>query len=217
MLPADPAAARIGGLTPFSSCDWPGKLCAVVFIAGCPWRCGYCHNPHLLQRRNGETRWPEILRWLQSRVGLLDGVVFSGGEPLQEPALPALLEQTRALGFATGLHTGGAYPQRLQRVLPFLDWVGLDIKTDFGAYPALTSLSRSGEQAEAALLCLLQNNINFECRSSINPHWHSEAQLTALARRLAALGVAHYHWQRLRPPPSAAFPPTPAGWPAPDW
>ncbi|MCP1292039.1 anaerobic ribonucleoside-triphosphate reductase activating protein [Chromobacterium sp. S0633] len=213
--PADPAAARIGGLTPFSSCDWPGKLCAVVFLAGCPWRCGYCHNPHLLRRQNGETRWPDTLRWLQSRVGLLDGVVFSGGEPLQEPALPALLEQTRALGFATGLHTGGAYPQRLRRVLPLLDWVGLDIKTDFSAYPALTGLPRSGEQTEASLHCLLQNNSNFECRSSIHPHWHNEIQLAALARRLAALGVADYHWQQLRPPPSFALPPAPAGWPAP--
>nr|WP_206118882.1 anaerobic ribonucleoside-triphosphate reductase activating protein [Chromobacterium haemolyticum] len=202
-------------MTPFSSCDWPGKLCAVVFLAGCPWRCGYCHNPHLLRRQNGETRWPDILHWLQSRTGLLDGVVFSGGEPLQEPALPALLEQTRALGFATGLHTGGAYPQRLRRVLPLLDWVGLDIKTDFGAYPALTGLPRSGEQTETSLHCLLQNNSNFECRSSIHPHWHNEIQLAALARRLAALGVADYHWQQLRPPPSFALPPAPADWPAP--
>ncbi|KMN37034.1 radical SAM protein [Chromobacterium sp. LK1] len=211
----DAASARIGGLTPFSSCDWPGKLCAVVFLSGCPWRCGYCHNPHLLRRGNGEARWPDILRWLQSRVGLLDGVVFSGGEPLQEPALPALLEQTRALGFATGLHTGGAYPQRLQQALPLLDWVGLDIKTGFDAYPALTGLPRSGEQARQSLQLLLQNNSQFECRSTIHPRWHDEAQLAELARRLAAQGVSDYHWQQLRPPPSSALTATPPGWPAP--
>ena len=113
--------ARIGGWQPFSACDWPGKLVAVVFLAGCPWRCGYCHNPGLLQRRHGQTSWPQLRAQLQARRGLLDGVVFSGGEPLSEPALPALLAEVRAMGFATGLHSGGSHPQRLAAVLPLFD------------------------------------------------------------------------------------------------
>ncbi len=79
--PPQPAAGpqalpAIGGLTPFSSVDWPGQLAAVVFIAGCPWRCHYCHNPHLQERARG-LDWREVLDFLGRRRNLLDAVVFS--------------------------------------------------------------------------------------------------------------------------------------------
>ncbi len=76
----------IGGLIPFSSVDYPGKLACVVFLAGCPWRCSYCHNPHLLSRKRhaGAPGWADTLLWLRTRLHLLDAVVFSGGEPLSE-------------------------------------------------------------------------------------------------------------------------------------
>src|SRR2546425_1022480 len=79
---------KVGGVTPFSATDYPGKLAAVIFIQGCPWRCGYCHNPHL-QLRTGASllRWPQVIDLLQRRVGLIDAVVFSGGEPTTDPAL----------------------------------------------------------------------------------------------------------------------------------
>ena len=205
--------ARVGGMVPFSSCDWPGKLAAVVFISGCPWRCGYCHNPHLLQRRHGSHDWPRLRTWLHGRRGLLDAVVFSGGEPLTEPALPAMLAEVRALGFATALHSGGAQPQRLAAVLPLLDWVALDIKTTRDAYPALTGRSGSGDRAWQSLALLQQAAIAHECRSSIHPDWHDVHTLQRLARQLAAQGVSDYAWQLLRPTPHAALAPPAADWP----
>jgi pyruvate formate lyase activating enzyme len=59
-----------------------------------------------------------VLAFLQSRQGLLDGVVFSGGEPTLQAALPAALAEVRAMGFATALHTGGMYPERLRPCCP---------------------------------------------------------------------------------------------------
>ncbi len=209
--------ARIGGWQPFSACDWPGKLAAVVFLAGCPWRCGYCHNPGLLQRRQGHTRWPQLREQLQRRRGLLDGVVFSGGEPLSDPALPALLAEARALGFATGLHTGGCHPNRLQRVLPLLDWVGLDIKTLPPQYPTITAVAGSGERAEASLALLQASGVDYECRSTLHPALHDEHTLTQLAAWLAQRGVRRYAWQLLRPGPQLPqpFAAIAANWPAP--
>ena len=61
-LPAAQAlrhSPAVGGLTPFSTVDWPGTLAAVVFIAGCPWRCHYCHNPEL-QTRAARYDWREV-------------------------------------------------------------------------------------------------------------------------------------------------------------
>ncbi|MDC7712291.1 anaerobic ribonucleoside-triphosphate reductase activating protein [Vogesella indigofera] len=209
--------ARIGGWQPFSSCDWPGRLAAVVFLAGCPWRCGYCHNPGLLQRRHGQTSWPQLRAQLQARRGLLDGVVFSGGEPLTEPALPALLAEVRAMGFATGLHSGGSHPERLQRVLPLLDWVGLDIKTLTAQYPAITAVPGSGERAAASLALLQASGVAYECRSTLHPALHDDSTLTQLAAWLAQRGVRHYAWQLLRPGPQLPqpFAPIATGWPTP--
>src|SRR5215831_3439565 len=105
---------RVGGLIPLSASDWPGYLSAVVFCQGCPWRCGYCHNPHLLPARgSGGIAWSDVLAFLQRRAGLLDAVVFSGGEPLAQATLANAMRGVRRLGFRIGLHTGGAYPARL--------------------------------------------------------------------------------------------------------
>ena len=85
---------NVGGLTPFSTTDYPGMLAAVVFCQGCPWRCDYCHNPHLLPRKHpGGVEWSQVRDLLLRRQGLLDAVVFSGGEPtLQKELLGAIQE-----------------------------------------------------------------------------------------------------------------------------
>ena len=108
---------------PLPTLDWPGKFVAVVFIQGCPWRCGYCHNPHLqLRRAHNPVLWQHVIGLLKRRVGLIDAVVFSGGEATSDPALRTAILNARALGFAIGLHTAGVYPKRLAEVLPLVDW-----------------------------------------------------------------------------------------------
>ena len=86
---------RVGGLTRLSASDYPGKLAAVVFCQGCAWRCSYCHNRGLLPFRKspfpGEIAWAEVLAFLEKRRGLLDAVVFSGGEPTMQPGLAAAM------------------------------------------------------------------------------------------------------------------------------
>ena len=93
---------RIGGLTPLTTIDYPGELAAVVFCQGCPWRCPYCHNPHL-QPGTGSSSiaWPEVLGFLERRRGLLDAVVFSGGEPTLHKDLSLALASVRAIRLKT--------------------------------------------------------------------------------------------------------------------
>ncbi|RYF75627.1 MAG: anaerobic ribonucleoside-triphosphate reductase activating protein, partial [Comamonadaceae bacterium] len=148
-------ALRVGGFTPLTTIDFPGRLAAVVFCQGCPWRCGYCQNTGLLDANApAALPWADVRERLGQRRGLLDGVVFSGGEPTLQAALPDALAQVRALGFATGLHTAGMYPQRLQALLPLLDWVGLDIKAPEAGYDALTRTPGSGLRAWESLRVL---------------------------------------------------------------
>ncbi|HEX7972614.1 MAG TPA: anaerobic ribonucleoside-triphosphate reductase activating protein, partial [Thiobacillus sp.] len=154
------AFLRVGGLTPLSTTDWPGQLAAVVFCQGCPWRCGYCHNPDLIPARGAnEIPWDDVLAFLHRRQGLLDGVVFSGGEPTLQAALPDAMREVRALGFRIGLHTGGAYPQRLAAVLPLVDWVGFDVKAPFADYARITGAAGSGARALAGLQQVLASGV----------------------------------------------------------
>ena len=203
---ADAALLRIGGITPLTTIDFPGRLAAVLYCQGCPWRCGYCHNPELLDATTpAAVPWPEVLAFLKSRQGLLDGVVFSGGEPTLQAALPAALAEVRALGFQTALHTGGMYPERLQALLPLLDWVGLDIKGPLHAYDAITRTPGSGAKAFASLRRLLASDVPHECRTT----WHAGLfrvdDLFALADTLADAGVAHWALQECRAPGASAW------------
>ncbi len=190
----------VGGLTPFSTVDWPGTLAAVVFIAGCPWRCHYCHNPEL-QTRAARYDWREVRAFLETRQGLLDAVVFSGGEPLSEPRLPSMMRDARRMGFRIGLHTAGIYPLRLADVLRYLDWVGLDIKADAQGYDDITGRRDSQRPAQACLTQLLTSGVDFECRITWHPHWLDEARLLVLARELARRGVKRFAVQRARARP----------------
>ena len=198
----------LGGLCRFSSVDWPGRLCAVLFVQGCPWRCGYCHNPGLQPRQSTSLNWREVLSWLPSRRGLLDGVVFSGGEPLLDAGLPEALRQVRSLGFGTGLHTAGIYPDRLQGLLPLLDWVGLDIKAaldDAGSYARLTGAAAAWADASRSLDLVLDAHrvraLAYECRTTWHPDYMGEAELLRLARQLRSREVRHWVLQEARPTP----------------
>ena len=209
MTAAQPAL-RVGGLQPFTSIDYPGALAAVVFVQGCPWRCAYCHNPQLQPRRVPQPAaapaWPELLAWLGSRRGLLDAVVFSGGEPTADPALPRAVDEVRALGFRVGLHTAGMLPRRLRALLPRLDWVGLDIKaplTDDALHASITGV-RAGTKGGAAavresLAALQASGVPFECRTTAHPALLNSAALEAIAGELASAGVARYALQIGRP------------------
>ena len=194
-----PRTLKVGGITPFTATDYPGKLAAVVFVQGCPLRCGYCHNPHLQPRTAASPlQWSRVLSLLARRVGLIDAVVFSGGEPTIDPALEDAIRAVRELGFAVGLHTAGVYPERFGTVLPLLDWVGLDIKAPFAQYEEITALAGSGAQARACAELLVQSGIDYECRTTMHPALLAEPALLEIAHTLAGLGVRNYVLQNFR-------------------
>jgi len=194
----------IGGFVPFSTIDWPGKLAAVVFARGCPWNCPYCHNPHLLgaepPRADGPPppTWTDALSLLDARVGLLDGVVFSGGEPTAQPALLSAIEDVRARGFVVALHTNGAYPQRLRALLPRVDWVGLDIKAPHDSYDRVTRTSGSAERAFESLEALVTSGVPHEVRTTVHPDLLGPDDLERLAGDLEAANVTRWAIQAYR-------------------
>jgi pyruvate formate lyase activating enzyme len=190
----------IGGVTPLSTLDFPDALAAVIYCQGCPWGCPYCHNEPLREiGGEGGRDAASVLAWLESRTGLLDAVVFSGGEPTLQAGLAATLAAVRELGFKTGLHTTGMFPDALAKLLPLCDWLGLDVKAPRAAYDRITRRSGGGEAAFASLALLLQGAIPFEARTTWHPGLLTEAELVALAGELAAAGADGWVIQAFRP------------------
>ncbi|MFC0170481.1 anaerobic ribonucleoside-triphosphate reductase activating protein [Pseudoduganella danionis] len=195
----DASALKVGGYTAFSATDYPDQLSAVVFVQGCPWRCGYCHNPHLQQRTSASPlAWEDLCATLQKRAGLLDAVVFSGGEATIDPALGEAMAQVRAMGFKIGLHTACIYPARLRSVLPLVDWVGFDVKAPFSRYAGITGIANSGDPARACVAAILESGVAYECRSTVHPVLLPEESVLEMARQLAAMGVENYVLQPFR-------------------
>ena len=172
----------------------------MVYCQGCPWRCAYCHNPHLLPgRAAGGIAWSEVLEFLGRRRGLLDAVVFSGGEPTAQSGLARAMREAKALGYRIGLHSAGIYPRRFAEVLPLVDWVGFDAKAPFDtAYERITGVRASGGAALESARALLAAGVDCEFRTTWHAGFLSPAELDRLTRTLADLGVRRYALQEFR-------------------
>lgn len=196
---------RIGGIERFSIVDFPNQMAAVVFMQGCPWRCPFCHNAHL-QDVNAETNiaWHKFVDFLKQRKGMLDAVVFSGGEPLVQQGLQDAIIEVKDLGYKIGLHTGGYLPQHFKAILPLVDWVGFDIKAPLedARYKEITGGVADVGKVKDSLQILCESGKSFECRTTCDPRFLSIDDIYMIARSLKSMGVKEYYLQKYRPIPS---------------
>ena len=200
---------QIAGLVPLSTVDWPGRLAATVFCQGCPWACTYCHNTAILDPRvPGAVAWSQIEQLLQKRHGLLDAVVFSGGEATMQHALVPAARRVREAGFDVGLHTGGAYPGRLATLLgrdrdgarlgsPLVDWIGFDVKASWAGYAALVGRPGSAPKAKRSLGMLLASGVAHELRMTVTPAL--QPQVPQIVDAISRAGGESLVLQRARP------------------
>lgn len=190
----------LGGFAPFSTVDYPGYLCAVIYTQGCPCRCRYCHNPHLQQGRgHSNVSWPAFMSWLATRKGLLDAVAFCGGEPTVHKSLQAALRKVRNLGFSVALHTSGIYPYNFSQMLPYIDWVGFDIKAPLARYADVTGVPGSGIRVQNSVECMLFSNVAYEIRTTVHPAILDAADLVTIARWLKLMGISNWVLQSFNP------------------
>ncbi len=198
------SSIRIGGIEKFSIVDFPNRMAAVVFMQGCPWRCPYCHNKNL-QDVNAETNiaWYKFIDFLKQRKGILDAVVFSGGEPLVQKDLPEAIKEVRDLGYQVGLHTGGYFPSFFKEILPKVDWVGFDVKAPFveEKYKEITGGLADVQKVKESLRLLCCSKKAFECRTTCDPRFLSIQDIYDIAHSLKSMGVKEYYLQKYRPVP----------------
>ncbi|MBR6408671.1 MAG: anaerobic ribonucleoside-triphosphate reductase activating protein [Alphaproteobacteria bacterium] len=192
----------IGDVEAFSIVDFPSHIAAVAFLQGCPWRCPFCYNASLQplkQIRPSDWTFEKFLKFIERRKGMLDAVVFSGGEPLVQEGLFEAVKKVKDLGYTIGLHTGGYRPEHLKKVLPLLDWVGLDMKGPKAKYALLTGGFNAFNEVQKSLQILIDSNIHFECRTTCDPRELTVEDLFEVGKFLKDMGVKEYYLQKYRP------------------
>jgi pyruvate formate lyase activating enzyme len=161
---------QIGGLIKTSLVDFPGKVAASVFTIGCNFRCGYCHNPELVDPKRYITSIPTemVLEFLEKRSKSLDGVAVSGGEPTLQPDLAEFLRKIKSLGLAVKLDSNGSNPEILASLFDegLVDFIAMDVKGPIAKYQKIMGWP-AGHRCARSIELILTSGIDHEFRTTI--------------------------------------------------
>lgn len=175
----------IEGLQKLTLLDYPGRTACTVFLAGCNFRCPFCHNFELVAKPAAPLMGDEeLLDFLQKRKGLLDGVAITGGEPLMRRELPELLRKIKALGYAVKLDTNGSFPARLKALVEekLVDYVAMDVKNAPARYGETVGFLKLELDAICESIEFLKSGaVDYEFRTTVIEQYHSEKEIYAIA------------------------------------
>ena len=162
---------KIGGLQKVSLIDYPGLICATVFLQGCNFKCSYCHNPELVDPRLYQPGIEEraVLEFLNTRRGKLDAVTITGGEPTIQDNLAPFIKKIKKMGFAVKLDTNGSQPQVIKALLEekLLDFIAMDVKGPLEKYAIIAGVPVAGEKIKESVNSILKAMIPHEFRTTI--------------------------------------------------
>ncbi len=161
----------IGGFQKFSLIDYPGHLSAIIFTQGCNMRCPYCHNPELVDPNYfGETIDPvEIIKFLKNRIGRLDGLVITGGEPTIQNDLPDFLNKIKKLGYMIKLDTNGSRPEVIENLLnqKLIDYLAMDVKAPLRKYQEVSDSQVEPSLVRQSIKIIMESGRPYEFRTTI--------------------------------------------------
>lgn len=164
-----------------SMVDYPGKLAAVFFLSGCNFRCGFCHNAKLMGRTDAPgLPWPEVETTCKRfKENWVKGAVVTGGEPTLNSGIFHTVENLREWGFSVKLDTNGSQPRVLEKLLPLVDYVAMDVKFAPADYPARVGFDDIAVLTESIRM-IQERAAQYEFRTTVIEAWHGEEQMRAI-------------------------------------
>ncbi len=178
--------------------DYPGKVACTLFTAGCNFRCPFCHNAALVTHIDNSIGFTEdeVLSFLSKRVGIIEGVCFTGGEPLMHPDLPEFIGRVKALGYSVKLDTNGYLPDRLKTVVDagLVDHVAMDIKNCREKYSETAGISDLDiSRIEESIAFLLSGAVPYEFRTTVVREYHVREDIEKIGSLIK--GAEKYYLQ----------------------
>jgi pyruvate formate lyase activating enzyme len=196
-----------GGITELSTVDYPGHVASVLYLCGCPYRCPYCQNFELLDKKNcQEVESGKIVEKIVENRPLVNGVCITGGEPLQQ--LEGVIEICKALkeeGMDVKLDTNGFYPEKVEQILKLVDFIAMDIKAPLESDKYANAAGREDgekivERVKKTIEIIMQSGVEFEPRTTMVPTLiYTKEDILKTAASLKDYGVNRYVLQQFRP------------------
>lgn len=187
----------IKGLQKTTLLDYPGKVSCIVFVGGCNFRCPFCHNSDLVlaSQKLPTIAEDDFFNFIKTRVGLLDGVVITGGEPTLYPDLSRFMKKVKGLGFLVKLDTNGSNPEMVRKLIKgrLVDYIAMDLKGPLSTY------QNYAEHIETTIKILTKSGLEFELRTTVVPTLHTKEDLLEMARELQTIGLVTWYLQQFSP------------------
>lgn len=189
-----------GGLEKCTLIDYPGKVACMVYTIGCNFRCPYCHNPELVDE-TVETKITEreVLEFLSTRKGMLDGLVITGGEPTMHDDLLRFMKKVKKLGFLVKLDSNGTRPLILKEAIrkKLVDYIAMDIKSTLSKYSQTVARPVDAVAIRKSIQLIMKSNIEYEFRTTVIKALISPEDFHEIGREIH--GARRYYLQKFVP------------------
>lgn len=175
--------------------DWPGRIASVVFLPGCSFACGWCHNRVLVNTPDKLDDIPvdQVLIRVRELGAWVDGIVVTGGEPTIHPDLPDLI-RTLKTAAPVKLDTNGSRPDMLEKLLAekLLDGVSMDIKAPLDAdhYSRVVEVPVDIDDIRRSIQLILESGVWYEFRTTLLPTLHTPGDVALIRQQLKQIAGA---------------------------
>lgn len=189
-----------GGIEKFTLIDYPGRLACMVYTIGCNFRCPYCHNPELVDETTDvHISEREFFDFLDTRKGMLDGVVITGGEPTMHDDLPRVMREIKDHGFLVKLDSNGTHPAVLRDAIrdKIVDFIAMDIKSPLAQYGATVARPVDADAIRESIDLLMSSPIDYEFRTTVVKSMLSPESIEQIGREIT--GAKTYVLQKFIP------------------
>ena len=192
---------EVKGWQKTSLIDYPGKMCSVIFLPYCNFRCPFCQNPGLVKNPEEQPSISveEVVEYIESKKEWIDGVCVTGGEPTIHKDLPELLEKFKSIGVFVKLDTNGSNPEMLKELIKkgLLDYVAMDIKAPLEKYHIAAGVKVDTEKIKESINIIKNSGIDYEFRATVIPRLHKKEDLQKMAELVK--GAKKFAIQQFRP------------------
>ena len=192
---------KIGGLQKVSLIDYPGEISSIIFLQGCNFKCPYCHNPELVDSKlfGPCLQEKDVLEFLKTRMGKIDAVTITGGEPTIQNDLTPFIKRIKKMGFAVKLDSNGSGPEVIQKLLSgkLLDFIAMDIKAPLEKYEKIARVPLKTDSIKESIKIILKAMIEHEFRTTVVQSLLTENDILKIAKLIS--GARRYTLQKFVP------------------
>ncbi len=153
--------------------DFPPYTASTIFLAGCNFKCGYCHNPDIVLNFNAipDIEENEVIDYLKEKKMWVDGVCITGGEPTLHPELIDFASKLKKIGMLVKIDTNGTNPDMLKKLIDrkLVDRIAMDIKTILEKYDEVAGAKVDKEKIQESIDLIKNSGVEYEFRTTVIP------------------------------------------------